>query len=86
MTRVAPLASISIDCPDPDALATFYAQLLGYQEVFALPDRSVICLAGSEPGPALTLMRVESYAAPHVASRTSAPAAAPRPGGGGSRS
>ena len=35
MNRVAPLASISIDCPDPDALAPFYCELVGLEEAFA---------------------------------------------------
>ncbi len=61
-TRVGTLASISIDCPDTDALAVFYRNLLGLEEAFATPDRGVICLAGA--GPMLTLMRVEEYVAP----------------------
>jgi catechol 2,3-dioxygenase-like lactoylglutathione lyase family enzyme len=56
------LASISIDCPDPDRLAPFYRELLGLQEVFATPDRGVVALAGA--GPMLTLMRVGSYEPP----------------------
>ena len=59
---VGTLASISIDCPDPDALAPFYRALLGLEEAFATPDRGVICLSGA--GPMLTLMRVDTYAAP----------------------
>jgi catechol 2,3-dioxygenase-like lactoylglutathione lyase family enzyme len=61
-TRVGTLASVSIDCPDTDALAVFYRNLLGLEEAFATPDRGVICLAGA--GPMLTLMRVEEYIAP----------------------
>ena len=60
-TRVAPLASISIDCPNPDALAPFYKSLLGLEEAFATPNRDVICLSGA--GPMLTLMRVHEYEA-----------------------
>ncbi|RNI24908.1 VOC family protein [Flexivirga caeni] len=60
--RVAPLASISVDCPDPNALASFYCRLLGLTEAVAAPDRSVICLAGA--GPMLTFMRVDDYVAP----------------------
>lgn len=60
--RVAPLASISIDCSDPEALARFYSAMLGLEESFALPDRSVTCLAGA--GPALTLMKVNDYRPP----------------------
>ena len=59
---VGQLASISLDCPDPEVLAVFYGRLLGLQEAFATPDRGVIALAGA--GPMLTLMRVEHYAAP----------------------
>ncbi|HTI77461.1 MAG TPA: VOC family protein [Mycobacterium sp.] len=59
---VGSLASISIDCPDPDALAPFYCALLGLHEAFAIPDRGVICLAGA--GPMVTLMRVNTYTAP----------------------
>jgi catechol-2,3-dioxygenase len=62
VTSVGALASISIDCPDPDALAPFYCALLGLEEAFATPDRGVICLAGA--GPMLTLMRVDTYVAP----------------------
>jgi hypothetical protein len=29
--RIGPLASISIDCPDPDGLAPFYRALLGLE-------------------------------------------------------
>lgn len=61
-TRVAPLASISIDCPDADVLATFYVGLMGLQEAFATPDRSLICLSGA--GPMLTLMQVADYSPP----------------------
>jgi catechol 2,3-dioxygenase-like lactoylglutathione lyase family enzyme len=62
VTRIGSLASISIDCPDPDALAGFYRALLGLEEAFATPDRAVVCLAGA--GPMLTLMRVDTYVAP----------------------
>lgn len=63
MSRVAPLASISIDCPDPDVLARFYCELLGLEEAFASPDRAVVCLAGA--GPMITLMRAQDYVAPN---------------------
>lgn len=60
--RVAPLASISIDCPEPDELAPFYKRLLGLEEAFASEDRRVICLSGA--GPMITLMRTDAYVAP----------------------
>ncbi|WP_152353747.1 VOC family protein [Brachybacterium subflavum] len=59
---IAGLASISIDCPDPRALAPFYRSLLGLTKAFAAPDGSVIALAGA--GPMITLMRVDDYVAP----------------------
>jgi len=61
-TAVGSLASISIDCPDPDLLAAFYRDLLGLEEVFATADRGIVSLAGA--GPMLTLMRVDTYVAP----------------------
>jgi hypothetical protein len=61
-TRIGFLGSISIDCPDPDALVPFYRALLGLDEAFATPDRGVVALSGA--GPMLTLMRVDTYVAP----------------------
>lgn len=61
-TPVGTLASISIDCPDPDVLARFYCDLLGLEEVFATSDRGVVSLAGA--GPMVTLMRAETYTEP----------------------
>jgi hypothetical protein len=61
-SRVGTLASVSIDCPNPDTLAPFYVGLLGLDEAFASPDRGVICLAGA--GPMVTLMRVDTFVAP----------------------
>lgn len=61
-SRVAPLASLSIDCPDADLLAAFYKGLLGLEETFALPDRSLVCLSGA--GPMLTFMKVDDYTPP----------------------
>lgn len=36
--------------------------MLGLEEAFAAPDRSVVCLSGA--GPMLSLMRVDEYAPP----------------------
>ncbi|WP_182358451.1 VOC family protein [Tomitella gaofuii] len=60
--RAVTLASVSIDCPDPDALARFYSRLLGLEEAFATEDRGVVGLSGA--GPMLTLMRVDEYTPP----------------------
>jgi hypothetical protein len=60
--RVGQLASISLDCPAADQLATFYSTLLNLEVAFATPDRGVVALSGA--GPMLTLMRVASYVPP----------------------
>lgn len=59
---IAPLASVSLDCPHPDDLAPFYCALLGLEEAFATADRSVICLSGA--GPMLSLMQADEFTAP----------------------
>jgi catechol 2,3-dioxygenase-like lactoylglutathione lyase family enzyme len=59
---VGTLASVSIDCPDPDRLTPFYCGLLGLEEFFATHDRGVVVLSGA--GPMVTLMRAETYVAP----------------------
>ncbi|GAA1310446.1 VOC family protein [Brachybacterium tyrofermentans] len=61
-SAIAPLASVSIDCPRPDDLAPFYCALLGLEGAFAAEDRSVVCLAGA--GPMITLMQADEYVAP----------------------
>ncbi|KAA0975915.1 VOC family protein [Paeniglutamicibacter gangotriensis] len=60
--RVGHLASISLDCPDTELLATFYSDLLGLTEAFATPDRGVIALSGA--GTMLTMMRVADHVPP----------------------
>lgn len=59
---IAPLASVSIDCPASRALAPFHRSLPGLTEVFAAPDVSVVALAGA--GPMITLMRADDDVAP----------------------
>ena len=60
--RVGRLASISLDCTDPSALADFYGALLGLRRIFTSPDGGVVAL--SDGGVALTLMRTEDHVAP----------------------
>jgi catechol 2,3-dioxygenase-like lactoylglutathione lyase family enzyme len=65
MTVPAPvgtLASVSIDCPDPAALADFYGTLLGLERVFESPDGSVIAMAAGTNF--VTMMRVDDHVAP----------------------
>jgi len=57
---VGRLASVSLDTTDPEALADFYARLLGMRRIYQRPDGSVIAL--SDGRIALTAM----YAADHV--------------------
>ncbi len=59
---VGKLASISIDCPDPSALADFYTKLLGLTQVFARPDGTLIAL--SDGNVFVTMMKVDNYVAP----------------------
>lgn len=61
-TAIAPLASLSINCPRPDDLVAFYCALLGLEEAFATADRSIVSLAGA--GPMITLMSAEEYVTP----------------------
>lgn len=61
-SSVGRLASISLDCLDPERLASFYAALLGLQRVFATPDGGVIAL--SDGGVALTCMRTDDHQPP----------------------
>lgn len=59
---VGTLASISIDCADPAALADFYAQLLALPRVIERADNSLVALsAGSVM---ITLMRVDEHRPP----------------------
>jgi catechol 2,3-dioxygenase-like lactoylglutathione lyase family enzyme len=56
------LASISLDCPDPVAMADFYGHLLGMQRIFEMPDGQLIALSNGSV--AITMMRVADYIAP----------------------
>lgn len=59
---VGRLASFSLDCRDPAALAAFYGALLGLRPVFEAPDGSVVAL--SDGGVALTMMRTGDHEPP----------------------
>lgn len=56
------LHGIVIDCPDPDALATFYQGLLGMIRVQESPDNIVIGDSADRPG--LQFARVADYVPP----------------------
>jgi hypothetical protein len=59
---VRKLASVSLDCTDPSALAEFYGNLLGMRQAFATADGSIVAL--SDGAVAVTMMRAENHVAP----------------------
>ena len=59
---IGKLASVSLDCPDPSALAEFYGALLGMRRVFESPDGGVIAL--SDGALAVTMMRIKDHVPP----------------------
>ncbi|MDO3638736.1 VOC family protein [Mycolicibacterium arseniciresistens] len=59
---VGRLGATSIDCPDPAALADFYAALLGMHRLVEAPDGSVVAI--SDGTGVLAFMRVADYVAP----------------------
>lgn len=61
-TPVGRLGAVSLDCPDPRALADFYGALLGMQQIAATPDGSVVAI--SDGGVAVAFMKVDDYVAP----------------------
>jgi hypothetical protein len=60
MAPIARLAAVSLDCPDPKGLATFYQALLDVEVMFESED--FIALKGA--GIYLTTQRVEEHRAP----------------------
>lgn len=59
---VGRLGATSIDCPDPAALADFYAALLGMRRLASAPDGSVVAI--TDGAQRLAFMRVPDYVAP----------------------
>jgi catechol 2,3-dioxygenase-like lactoylglutathione lyase family enzyme len=59
---VGRLASVSLDCTDPAALAAFYGDLLGLSIVYRSPDGGVIALSDGTVW--LTMMRAVDHVAP----------------------
>ncbi|WP_233157880.1 VOC family protein [Actinokineospora bangkokensis] len=57
----ASLAMVSLDCPDPQALAAFYAELLGWKVAASEHEYAMITDEGSAP---IGFGRVEGYTAP----------------------
>jgi len=59
---VGRLASVSLDCADPSALADFYGGLLGMRRVLETPDGTVVAI--SDGTSIVTMMRIENHVAP----------------------
>ncbi len=62
VTPVGTLAPISLDCPDPAALAAFYGPLLGMRTAYAPEDGSLVAV--TDGARFVTFMRTEDYLAP----------------------
>jgi len=60
MTAIGRLGAISLDTDEPETLASFYQDLLGYDVVFTTED--FIALKGSGSG--ISVQRVADYVAP----------------------
>ena len=60
---IGTLKTFALDCPDPTALAGFYARLLGGKIVDEDGDNSWVELAG-DFGTVLSFQRVDDYRAP----------------------
>ncbi|GAA1595539.1 VOC family protein [Actinomadura kijaniata] len=58
---IAELAAVSLDCPDPPALAAFYAALTGGKITHDAPEASAVVLPD---GTRLILLRVLDYLPP----------------------
>lgn len=54
--------SLVIDCPDPQTLARFYAELLGMALVRATPDH--VEIADQTTGPRMVFQRTDQFRAP----------------------
>lgn len=70
MPGIARFSLTALDCPDPLALAGFYARLTGWEidatdeEIAALPQVSWVELRAPEGGPRLAFQRVDAYVRP----------------------
>lgn len=56
------IGSVSVDCPDPGALADFYAELFGMTRIVESPDGRVVAI--SDGTHTLAMMKVDDYAPP----------------------
>ena len=73
MAGIARMRTIVLDCPDPQVLARFYGELLGWEVTYA--DDDWVNLAG--PGGKLSFQLASDYVAP-TWPRSEGAAAVPR--------
>jgi len=59
---VARLASVSLDCADPSALASFYSSMFGMPQAFAADDGHFIAI--SDGSLYVTFVRTDDHVAP----------------------
>lgn len=59
---VGRLGATSVDCPDPAALADFYAALLGMHRIVEAPDGGIVAI--TDDSSVLAFLRVADYVAP----------------------
>jgi catechol 2,3-dioxygenase-like lactoylglutathione lyase family enzyme len=62
MTAIGRISSVALACPDPAALADFYARITGWKVVFAEPDWCSI--AASDDSWHLSFQRVPDHQPP----------------------
>ena len=58
------LGVVVLDCPDPEALARFYAALLGWPEGKVEYEGHWVSLTNPDGGPGIDFQRVEDYRPP----------------------
>jgi catechol 2,3-dioxygenase-like lactoylglutathione lyase family enzyme len=63
MAAIGRLADVIVDCPDAEALAAFWGELLG-RDVVVREDDWVSLAPAHDGGPRLTFQQVRGYAAP----------------------
>lgn len=62
MSAIAALASVTIDCPEPQVLGTFYAELAGWQVAYS--DENYVYLGGGDGGTNVGFQRIAEYRPP----------------------
>lgn len=63
MAGIARMDTVAIDCPDPEALARFYAAVLGWESIRIDPDGGWVTISDGTATP-LSFQRVEGHRPP----------------------